>query len=250
MLGDRDNNSIQSVTRAFDVLRALTRVPRGCSAIELAAQTGLDRTTVHRLLRTLVFTGAVDVANGSYYLGPTCTMLECGRQEATRLREVALPFAVDLQRSMIQDRPAIVSISSFARQEAIIVDRIWTPTVPLNIIVGIGWRFPIDAAVSGRAMLSTMEDEEIVALLGGMRHEQISERLKAIRQRDGMEFGSDEQHQGLSTMAFPVLGRQGGAVGSLVIAGLGMSEELSLDSPLAQNLRRSAEAVTRSLQNS
>lgn len=242
------SGSIQSIDRAMEVLRALARVPRGGSALELAAVTGLDRTTVHRLLRTLVGAGMAEARGSSYVLGPACTLLGAGRLDATRLRETALPFAVDLQRSDIQDRPLVVSISCCALDEVVIVDRIWTPSVPLNIVVGIGWRFPIDEPVSGRAMLSTMTDEAIIALIGAERHARLAPRLASIRAQDGMEFGSDERHAGVSTMACPLLGADGVAVGAMVVAGLGMVPDLHLESQIARDLRRSAQSISRLLQ--
>lgn len=242
------SGGVQSVERAVDVLRALATVPRGGSALEIATLTGLDRTTVHRLLRTLAATGMAEADGSVYRLGAGCTVLGAGRLDSLGLREAALPFAVDLQRTVVRDRPAVVSISACALDEAVIVDRIWTPAVPLNIIVGIGWRFPIDQPVSGRSMLSTMADADIAACIGAERLARLADRLAAVRAREGMEFGSDEQHAGVGTIACPVLGPSGVAVGALVVAGLGMADDLRVDSALAQHLMRSAQSATRMLQ--
>jgi DNA-binding IclR family transcriptional regulator len=243
------SGSIQSVQRAVQLLRALAGMPKGGSAIELAAGTGLERTTVHRLLRTLVGTGMAEARGSHYILGPACTLLGAGRLDSTRLREVALPFAVDLQRSDIEYRPLVVSISCCALDEVVIVDRIWTPAVPLNIIVGIGWRFPIDDTVSGRAMLSTMTGEAITSLIGIERQEKLAARLVSIRAQEGMAFGSDEKHAGVSTMACPLIAAGGVAVGALVVASLGLIPDLHIESQIARNLRRSAQSISRLLQS-
>lgn len=232
------------------VLKALAGKPQGCSAIELAAGTGLDRTTVHRLVRTLVAAGLVEGRGANYRIGAGCLSLGAARLNALGLREIALPYAVDLQQSMVKDRPAVVSISALAIDEVVIVDRIWTAAVPLNIIMGIGWHFPVDATVSGRAMLSTFDDAAIVAMIGAERRDRLGARLRAIRKRDGMEWGSGEFHAGVSTLACPLIGPSGTAAGALVVAGLGLEAELEEESALAQTLRRSASTVSRMLQSS
>ncbi|PZR01698.1 MAG: IclR family transcriptional regulator [Archangium gephyra] len=241
------SGSVQSIDRAMEVLRVLARRPQGATALELAAVTGLDRTTVHRLLRTLSGAAMVEARGSSYVLGPACTLLGAGRLHASRLRDTALPFAVDIQRADVGDRPLVVSITCCALDEVVIVDRIWTPFVPLNIIVGIGWRFPIDESVSGRSMLSTMSDAAIAALIGIERFERLLPRLSVIRAQDGMEFGSDERHAGVSTMAYPFVGTDGIATGAMVVAGIGLAPELHLESPIARHLVRSAQAVSRLL---
>ena len=62
-------STVQSVERAFSVLRALAGGPAGVS--EVAARTGLPKSTVSRLLGTLVELGAVEQSEqlGVYGLG-------------------------------------------------------------------------------------------------------------------------------------------------------------------------------------
>jgi len=241
---------IQSISRAAAVLNELSQSPQGRSVIDLATATGLDRTTVHRLVRTLATTGLVEARGAIYRVGPTCLALGVARINSLNLREAALPYAVDLQQSVVKDRPVIVSLSAPAVDEVVIVDRIWTPAVPLNIIMGIGWRFPIDETVSGRAMLATLSDEEIDARIGHERRVRLTERLGAIRGRAGLEWGMGEFHAGVGTIACPLLGADGTAVGAIIVAGLGMENELNQESDLSQSLRRSAQMISRLLQGS
>jgi len=242
--------TIQSVDRAVTVLKVLAGRPHGASVIEIATEAGLDRTTVHRLVRTLVAAGLVEGRGANYRVGPACLSLGAARLNTLGLREIALPYAVDLQQSIVRDRPAVVSISAMASDEVMIVDRIWTAAVPLNIIMGIGWHFPVDVTVSGRAMLSTFTDAAVAAIIGAARCERLLPRLQVIRQRSGMEWGVGEFHSGVSTLACPLMGPAGTAAGALVVAGLGLESELEEGSELAQHLRRSATTVSRLLQTS
>lgn len=68
-------SGVQSIERAFTLLRALTRGPAGVT--ELAERAGLPKSTVARILSTLASEGAVDQDGfgGQYYLGGTLSEL-------------------------------------------------------------------------------------------------------------------------------------------------------------------------------
>jgi DNA-binding IclR family transcriptional regulator len=96
-------------------------------------------------------------------------------------------------------------------------------------------------------MLSTMSEAEVERILGAARRDKLASRLRAVRKREGLEWGMGEFHAGVGTLACPLLGPEGVAVGAMVVAGLGMEDELSETSEFAQNLRRSAQTVSRLL---
>jgi IclR family transcriptional regulator, acetate operon repressor len=84
------------VRRAFEVLGAFdARSPR-MTLSELVAQTGLPKTTVHRVALELVGLGALERQNGGYALGPR--LFELGQRvpRHRRLRDAALPYMQDL----------------------------------------------------------------------------------------------------------------------------------------------------------
>lgn len=61
----------QTLSRGLAVLKALSRLPGGGTAQQLATATGLERTVVHRLLNTLVADGFAErAAGGTYRVGP------------------------------------------------------------------------------------------------------------------------------------------------------------------------------------
>ena len=65
-----EKNGVQSVERIFGIIEALAAHPGGAGLQQLAADTGLAKSTAHRLLASLVGLGYAmqDVDNGRYRL--------------------------------------------------------------------------------------------------------------------------------------------------------------------------------------
>ncbi len=234
----------QSVDRAVTILLTLASMRQEVSTLEIASQTGLDRATVHRMLRTLASSGLVQMRGSRYSIGPAGLRLGAARLSTLRLRELAMPYAVEIQRTLLRGLPMIVSVSAWAGEEVVIVDRVWTPEVPLDIITGIGWRFRVDEITSGRSMLSTWSDEDLLAFLGEQRMERLRDTLARIRERKGLEWGVSEYHADICSMASPLVGNDGRAIGALVISGLDLEPQLNATSTFAQSLTRYAQTIS------
>ena len=88
--------SVQSVERAFAILRALTTGPAGVS--QVAERTGLPKSTVSRLLATLVEVGAVHQSDamGSYSLGEALIDLSSAASPSRTLASMVRPYLVGL----------------------------------------------------------------------------------------------------------------------------------------------------------
>lgn len=240
---------VQSIDRAFVVLRELATTPQGASALDLSRRTGIERTTVHRLLKTLVHWGMVTADDGVYALGPECLLFATAHASRLNVRRAALPYAVELQEKVLQGRSALVSISVPARDRVIIVERIWTPHTPMNVIIDIGNQFLIDDCASGKSILSTYPDELCIATLGQARFDKVRPALRKIRQAGGFCATVGRYKRGLASLACPFRGRGSAAQGAIVVSGLDLDDCLDMDSALAQHLHRACENVSAALQH-
>lgn len=92
--------SVQSVERAFAILQALTTGPSGVS--DVAERTGLPKSTVSRLLTTLVEIGAVDQSDamGLYSLGEVLIDLSSAASPGRNLVGVVRPHLVGLMQEI------------------------------------------------------------------------------------------------------------------------------------------------------
>lgn len=241
---NQDRSVVQSVQRAAAVLEALAATSEALTVQQLAREVGLDRTVVHRLVRTLAVSGLVEDLGGSrYQVGPGLLSLGTAYLDRLAIRRAALPFAVELQMRTIGQEPWVVSVAVPARAEAILVDRLWSPRTPLDSILDVGTRLPIDRSATGRCMLAYCDQAEVEELLGRERAEELAPVLEEIRAAGGIEVSSNERRPGISAMAACVRNRAGRACASVIISGPELGEHLRRDSALAETLNRTAASI-------
>lgn len=240
---------VQSIDRAFVVLRELATTPKGATALELSRRTGIERTTVHRLLKTLVYWGMVTTHEGVYALGAECLLFATAHASRLDMRRAALPYAVELQEKVLQGRSALVSISVPARDRIVIVERLWTPLTPMNVIIDIGDQFLIDECASGKSILSTYPDQRCVDTLGRARFDKVRPALLKVRQTGGFCITVGRYKRGLASIAYPFRAGSTTAVGAIVVSGLDLDDCLDVESPLAQHLHRACENVSAALRH-
>ncbi|MCL2891672.1 IclR family transcriptional regulator [Brenneria tiliae] len=237
---------VQVIDRSIVLLRTLAGLRHGASALELARLTGIERTTIHRLLKTLTYWNLIESQGASYRIGPESLIYSAAYLNRLNLRKSALPYAIELQR-VIGERPAIVSLSVPVNDQVVLVERMWTPSTPLNAIVDLADQYPIDGSPSGRAVLATYGESAAWGILGAARYASVLPALEQIRRQQGFAFGHGEFKPGLSSLAFPILLASGVAVGAVVVAGLDMEDETHPASSLASHVRRACEGIAAQL---
>ena len=219
------------------------------TALELSRASGLDRTVVHRLLRTLGEHGMVIEERGAHTLGPASVLLANRYVDNLLVRRLALPYLLDLQAAAVGDKPWPVTLLIPVGPVVTVVERIWTRSVPLDMVLDIGDTFPIDLAAAGRALLAYREEDEARALVGDERYDAVAETLERVREAGGVALSSGEAIPGISAMAAAIRSRRGYAVAAVASSGLDLGDQMSDESALAGRLRRSARAVGQSWHN-
>jgi DNA-binding IclR family transcriptional regulator len=160
----RDRSQVQSVARAVALLDALTELGGTSSAAELAEASGLDRTVVHRLLRTLSEFDLVQKDGARYSLGSAALRCAGAYLDSGPVSPGGLPYAMELQ-----GRLGSGGRGGFARVPAgadvIVIERIWTPQMPLDAVLDIRL-LPGDGSAMGRAILAGLPQDRVRTLLG------------------------------------------------------------------------------------
>ncbi|MBF0529246.1 MAG: IclR family transcriptional regulator [Deltaproteobacteria bacterium] len=159
--------TIQSIAKTFEVIEAMAMQPQW----ELAAlcrQTGLPKTTVHRILLTLEEMGYVaqEKERGQYVLTFKLTNLGFRIANNTDLVEIARPYCSELRDSIDET----VNLCTLSGTEMLVMDR--QPTrqlLRLDSIVGSS--FPCFYSASGKAFMAFIEEAALFRLLDKIRIE-------------------------------------------------------------------------------
>jgi DNA-binding IclR family transcriptional regulator len=149
----------QSVRRALAVLRVLaTGQERGVRLTDVVSHTGLNRPTVHRILRVLVEEGAVeqDPATRRYLIGGEVSLLGLARSTRFPIRAIAEPHLRHL--SEILGDTAFLTIRNGA--DSVCIDR-RPGSFPVKVLsIEVGARRPLGVGVSGLVLLAALPPEE------------------------------------------------------------------------------------------
>ena len=215
-------STVQSIERAFAVLRALTAGPAGVT--DIAERVGLPKSTVSRLLSTLEDIGAVEqVAAGSdYRIGLGMLELSAAVQPGRSLVSAARPHLAELNRRT--GEAAGVSIPDGT--DMLYLDQL-TPDSELQVRDWTGHRIPMHAVPSGHVVLA--EDEALLEqLLKEPLHRftpktitkaaALRDRLASVREL-GYSWAIEEFAVGMNSVAAAVHDADGRVIAALHVYG-------------------------------
>ena len=253
---DNPKNQVQSVAKAFAVLRAFAAGTAGMTVAEVAARTGLDRGTAFRLIHTLLAEGYLREApeGRRYRLALKCLELGHAALAAHDLADHATP----LLQSLVPDIADAGSLGVLEAGEVIYLARVEAGLDHHGLVRRPGTRIGAYATALGQAMLAFLPRQDQVAQLDSVPRVKLSERtltslddllarLDAVRAQ-GFAVSDGENAYGLCTVAAPVLDAEGRPVAgiSLTIRGgrLPAADFAALAAPRAQAVARDlAEAL-------
>jgi len=196
---------VQSIERAFAILRALAVGPSGVT--ELASRVALPKSTVARLLNALETEGAVeqDQVGGEYRLGRAIEEIAGGSSQGRSLIAAAQPFLIDLSERT--EEASGLDILDGREIQLDVQIRDWT-----------GEGGPAHALSAGIAILAHMNESDIQAYIdGGLEPatahtlstaEELRYRLTQARSA-GYAWVYEEFAEGINSVAAPVLGPDG-----------------------------------------
>ena len=155
-----ENPTIQVLSRAADILRALKSDNRGLSLGRIAARVDLPRSTVQRIVNALVAERLVapNAASGGYQLGPEILALaQAARQDvAGALRPVI--------GALSRDTGETVDLAVLRDDGMVFVDQV-VGTQRLRTVSAIGETFPLTVTANGKAALAWLDDGDVARIV-------------------------------------------------------------------------------------
>ena len=191
----------------------------------LAGESGLNISTVHRILGALASIGLVEHQVGGFYrLG--LRWLEYGNlvRERLQIRDIARPFIEQLHEQIGEP----VNLAIRDGDDIIYLDRAAANAARVRVFYRVGSRAPLHLTSLGKLFLAEESAVQIEAyakrtgLPGNTEHSltrlaSLNKALSAVH-RDGVAFDNEEAELGLRCVAAPVKDDQGLLVAAISVS--------------------------------
>lgn len=151
----------QAIRRAVAVLKAFGPDSAPLTAQQISQRTGLNRSTVYRLLSALDHEGLVASDDaGRYRLGPDLAILGALALRQIDLHQVALPFL----RTLAEQSGETVDLEILHGGHVLLVEEIEGAHL-LNAASNVGTLYPAHCTSTGKLLLADLPPAELDALL-------------------------------------------------------------------------------------
>ena len=200
----QNNSSIQVISRAASILRALAQSSGGMSLGQIATRVNLPRSTVQRIVAALSAEGFIvsDGGSGGIRLGPEIHSL--AQAAAGDLKERLRP----VMRDIAAKTGETVDLAVLKRGRMHFIDQI-VGTHRLRTVSSIGETFPLTTTANGKAALACLDQTEAARLvLAELEADGADNRLMSVLENlENIRAGSlaideDEHTDGISAMGF------------------------------------------------
>jgi IclR family transcriptional regulator, KDG regulon repressor len=247
-------STIRAVSLAVDSIELLCKHAGGLGVRELARELEVGKSTGHRILRTLEEKGLArqDPQTERYII--TVRLIEMASliQNNLEVRHVARPSLTALQKRCGET----IFMGVLDSEAVVIVDRI-DSSESLRMTQDIGFREPAHSTAMGKVLLANLPEPELAAFcrtanLKGFTPKTLTSldllrsELKRVRLL-GFALDDEETLTGVRCVAAPVRNGLGRAIAAVSLSGPSVRLLPERISDLAQDVRATAESVSRDL---
>ncbi len=218
------HDSIQSVERAFAALRAISRHGAAVPLAVIASETGLPKSTVSRLLSTMVGIGAVEAAGGGRYsIGPQMRAIVQPAVGIAELTALARPYLRELVDAVGEDAGLAIADGTWV----LYVDQVQS-SHPVQVQDWSGQRFRAHTTAAGYILLGLLPEADLAEfltsdLVGPTRFTvtdpvELRSLIDAARAA-GFAWTYEAWAEGINGAAAPICNSAGSVVGAINLYG-------------------------------
>ncbi|WP_028777820.1 IclR family transcriptional regulator [Shimazuella kribbensis] len=216
---DEKKNTVRAAERALDILLCFTN-QNELGLMQISKETGLNKSTVFRLLATLEGKGFVkrDIRSDKYQLGIRIWELAGQIYQSSDPAMLFLPEMEQLRDTLDET----VSLYIQDKSERIRVQAVES-TQAIRRVAPIGVRMPVLVGASGKVFLAFMQASERKRLFADSEmtvaeQQEYENQLQEIRQ-NGFALSVEERETGTAAISVPVFHRDGHLLAALAVSG-------------------------------
>ncbi|QCR33518.1 IclR family transcriptional regulator [Lysinibacillus sp. SGAir0095] len=247
--------TVQSIERAFIILEQLSEHPNGMQITKLATDTNLSKSTVHRLLSTLIELQYVrkDSVTERYYLSYRALYLTRNILSNSSLITVARP----LLETLVKEINETVHLCVEENEEVVYVDKIESNQT-IRMYSRIGSRAPMYCTGVGKMMLSGKDDHTLQEIISRIHFTKrtnytiltptdLLEEISTIR-KSGYSLDNIENEEGIRCIAAPIYDFSGKIIASFSISGPSTRVTMErIEHELAEKILKTSRAISSQL---
>lgn len=227
-------NLVKSVSRALDIITLVSLKKSGLGVTEIANQIDINKSSVYRILSTLVQYGYIeqDEETSRYKLGYKFLEISSKLLESIDLRLEAKPFLQELEN----DTNEVIHLVVYDQGEVVYIEKL-EGNQTLRMHSKVGKRAPMHCTAVGKVILANLPTSDVLDILerkGMPRHTEntitnkddfINELLQV--KQNGYALDLEENENGITCIAVPIFDHLGNVVAAVSISGatLRMTDE-------------------------
>ncbi|MCY6957717.1 IclR family transcriptional regulator [Clostridium brassicae] len=217
---------VQSVDRSLSILEVLSDYENGLGITEISEKVNLHKSTVHRLLATLIYKGYVEQEDKANKYKLTLKLFELGNKKIQKMDLVTVtrPYLKEL----VEKTNEVVHLVVREGTEIIYVGKEESQNT-IRTHSRIGNRRPLYCTAVGKSILSYMEDDQIEEIWNKSNVEKLTEHtitdfnefkkyLNEVRKK-GYAVDEQENEIGVRCVGTSIFNYKGEVCGAISISG-------------------------------
>ncbi len=245
---------VQSIDRALSILELISDYNEGLGITEISEKTDLHKSTVHRLLGTLIYKGFVmqDKVTNKYRI--SLKLYELG---AKRIEDLDILKASKLYtKKLMEEVNEVVHLVIRDKNDIIYIDKVEADNT-IRMASTIGRRSPLYCTSVGKAILAYLDEEEVEEIWNNSNVQKLTsntitdfqlfkEELEKVK-KQGYAEDDEENEIGVRCVGAPVFNFHGEVEGAISISGPTIRVTKDKMEKSAKAVKKYAELISKEL---
>lgn len=248
------SNIVQSVERALSILELLSNHNEGLGITEISEKTNIHKSTVHRLLATLIHKGFVEQCQTSNNYKNSLKIYEIGSRRVANLDilSVSKPYT----EKLVKDLNEVVHLVIRDEECIVYIDKVES-TNTIQMSSTIGKRSPAYSTSVGKAMLAYTDPKKVLEIWKKsnlIKHTDntivdydIFQKELAMIKDLGYAEDDEENEIGLRCVGAPIFGANGRIEGAISISGPSSRVNKEKVAEIGQRVKQCAANISKEL---